>query len=267
MAEPFRYISYGAGVQSTALLVMSALGLHGVPKADIAVFADTGDEPQWVYDTLKWYSEWSPIPVNVCRNEFSLSHELRIGAYGKRSASIPAFTAGADGRESMIRRQCTKEFKIEVIQKFVRRFLGIEARCKARRAVICFQGISLDEAHRMKPNRASWITNHWPLVDARLTRADCVRFLESQGLPVPRKSSCVFCPYHSDGYWRDLKDNYPEEFEKACGTDRAIRDMSKRGMRQPLFVHRSLVPLSEVKFRHEDQREMFGNECDGVCGV
>lgn len=38
-------------------------------------------------------------------------------------------------------------------------------------------------------------------------------------------------------------------------------------MDNPLYLHRSLVPLSEVTFRHEDQREMFGNECEGVCGV
>lgn len=48
----FTYLSLGAGVQSSALFVMSALGMYGCPKADVAIFADTGDEPSWVYDQL-----------------------------------------------------------------------------------------------------------------------------------------------------------------------------------------------------------------------
>jgi len=95
----------------------------------------------------------------------------------------------------------------------------------------------------------------------------CKQLLSELGLPAPRKSSCVFCPFHGDAYWLDLKRNYPEEFAKACSVDETIRDMSKRGMRNPLYLHRSLVPLSEVKFRHEQQMDFFSNECDGYCGV
>ena len=43
------YISLGAGVQSSALLVCSLLGLHRVPRADVAIFADTQNEPPHVY--------------------------------------------------------------------------------------------------------------------------------------------------------------------------------------------------------------------------
>ncbi len=47
----FTYLSLGAGVQSTAMLIMSALGLYGCPNADVAIFADTGDEPAWATGT------------------------------------------------------------------------------------------------------------------------------------------------------------------------------------------------------------------------
>src|SRR5581483_2421349 len=64
----FTYISLGAGVQSTALVILSALGLHGCPKADCAIFADTQDEPAWVYDHLNTLTAWAAdhgLPVHV----------------------------------------------------------------------------------------------------------------------------------------------------------------------------------------------------------
>ncbi|MFD6245348.1 hypothetical protein ACFWGG_09250, partial [Streptomyces roseolus] len=46
----FRALSLGAGVQSSALLALSAEGV--LPKVDYAIFADTGWEPQSVYAHL-----------------------------------------------------------------------------------------------------------------------------------------------------------------------------------------------------------------------
>src|SRR5271170_6914244 len=63
MKYDFTYLSLGAGVQSTAMLIMSALGLQGCPKADVAIFADTGDEPAWLYDHLETLKKWSSIPI------------------------------------------------------------------------------------------------------------------------------------------------------------------------------------------------------------
>lgn len=75
----FTYLSLGAGVQSSALLILSAKGLYNCPKADIAVFADTGDEPQWVYDYLVVLQEFgtasesSPRPVSRRRRSRAAS--------------------------------------------------------------------------------------------------------------------------------------------------------------------------------------------------
>lgn len=266
--EPFRYISFGAGVQSTALLVMSAMQLdrYPCPKADVAIFADTGDEPQWVYDSLGYYDQKfsDKIPIVVVRKPKTLSATMVAAAAGSRFASIPCFTQSKDGSKGMLRRQCTREFKIDVIEPAVSKALKKLGR---KKAAIAMLGISVDEASRMKPNRTKWITNEWPLIDARMTRFDCVKFLQSLDLPVPMKSACVFCPFHGDSYWLTLKNHYPKEFEKACAVDDTIRDMSKAGATDPLFVHRSLTPLRIAKFRHEDQRDFFENECEGHCGV
>ena len=52
MKYDLKYISLGEGVQSPALYLMSCNG--DAEKADVAIFADTGDEPTYVYEYLEY---------------------------------------------------------------------------------------------------------------------------------------------------------------------------------------------------------------------
>ena len=259
----FRYISWGCGLQSTTLIQMLC---EGTLKADAVFFADTMDEPWWVYETLgRWYLD-IPVPVHVV-TKGKLSEHIRLSAEeGRRWAAIPLWTRTADGSPGPLRRQCTREYKIEVIQKAVRRILGYTKGQRVKHRVTCIQGISFDELDRCRPNYTPWMTNEYPLVDQGMTRHDCREFFEQRGLAIPRKSSCRYCPYHSDRYWRELKQNDPAEFAQACEVDERVRNLTMVGVANPGFIHRSLVPLREAYFG-EDQREFFGNECSGHCGV
>lgn len=279
----FTYLSYGAGTQSTALIVLAGEGHPDVPRPDVAVFADTGDEPAWVYETLERMTEWAGergIRVDRVAKDHSLSESVELGKReGKRFVSVPLYTLDPESeREGMLRRQCTREFKIEVIEKHVRKLMGFEPRqvMKGKVDAMAMLGISIDEATRMRPNRTSWITNWWPLVALGLSRQDCERVIEDAGLPQPGKSSCVYCPYHSDAFWLDLKENHPDEWDEAVAFDETIRDMAMAGQEQPGYVHRSCRPLAELSASDlqgddPDQRDLFGgaytNECAGVCGV
>lgn len=253
-------LSLGAGVQSTALLILSEHD-RNFPRADVAIFADTQDEPAWVYSHLAFLKNWSTIPIEVVTaGKLSNDKFLRI----------PAFTANGDGSESMIHRQCTGEYKLVPIQRKVRELLGLKPRQRAgAKKATALIGISLDEAHRMKPSRVPYIENTYPLVDAGIRRDECIRIIKKAGVPVPRKSACVFCPYHDNAYWRDLKENFPEEFAVAVAYDKRIRNSTRAGERLPAFLHRSLKPLDEVDVSdpYKDQGELFGNECEGMCGV
>jgi hypothetical protein len=78
---------------------------------------------------------------------------------GKRHASIPVFVKNPDGSQGRIKRQCTKEYKIEVVERIIRRLvLGLKPRQRAPRklAIEHWFGISTDEARRMSyPGR--WV--------------------------------------------------------------------------------------------------------------
>ncbi|MGB1816915.1 MAG: hypothetical protein ACPHJ3_16270 [Rubripirellula sp.] len=63
MSEPHRILSLGAGVQSSCILMMSERG--ELPKLDLAIFADTGDEPDAVYRWLNWLKHNQSTPIVV----------------------------------------------------------------------------------------------------------------------------------------------------------------------------------------------------------
>lgn len=279
-------LNLGAGVQSTALALMSHKG--EIQKFTVAIFADVGDEPDEVYRHLEWLTkEVSPsFPVLVRSKGVKLSESLVSGINGlQRCASIPAFTAENESNPSgLVRRQCTSEFKVAVVEKAIRNdILGLKKaqRWPKGRIVHQYFGLSFDEGRRVSRVQARMIDSghshaHFPLYDLQMTRKDCERWLEKYMLPhkVPR-SACVFCPYKSNEEWRRLRDNDPEGWKKAVAVDRSIRDKDSvccRGLKSKLYLHRSCVPLDQADIEepqtpYDQYKFSFVNDCEGMCGL
>ena len=241
---------------------------------DCAIFADTGWEPVAVYEHLAWLMSRNvlPFPVYIVSAGDIRADLLRAGA-GERWASIPAFTRTTKRNRveiGMIRRQCTKDYKIVPIRRKVRELAGLTRRRSPPTPVIeQWIGISLDEAIRMKPSFEAWQANRWPLIEQRMTRNDCLRWLERHDYPIPPKSSCIGCPFHSDAAWRRIRDGDPEAWAEAVRVDRAIR-IGLRGVRSEVYLHRSAVPLDQVDLSTPEDRgqlNLWANECEGLCGV
>jgi hypothetical protein len=240
----------------------------------VAIFADTGYEPQYVYEQLETMRKWSHIPVEI----------VSAGDQSKRNSYktiIPAFTL-TNGRPGILRRQCTSNWKIEPIHKAARSHLGYKPRQVIKKKARALIGISVEEAQRMKPSSERWIDNAYPLVDARLRRSDCLTIIGNAELPTPERSACYFCPFHSKVEWKRMRDRHPEEFKKAVDYDAAIRHSTRAGSDRPVFLHSSLVPLDQVLLDRperplfaggtssgpdEAEVDAFGNECEGMCGV
>jgi hypothetical protein len=260
-------LSLGAGVQSTTLALMAA---HGeiTPMPDCAIFADTGWEPKAVYDHLRWLMSPNVLPFPVHRvgaGNIRADILAKTNSTGQRFASVPWFTLSPKGRAGMGRRQCTKEYKLEPIYRECRRLAGPSR--KARATVLI--GISTDEGHRMRPARRQWITNCWPLIELGVSRRDCLRWLELHGYPEPPKSACIGCPFHNDDMWREMRDKRPDEWADALAVDAAIRK-PHRGIVGEQFMHAARIPLGQVDLRTDAERgqlNLFGNECEGICGV
>jgi len=99
-----------------------------------------------------------------------------------------------------------------------------------------------------------------------MSRGDCLRWLDRKGYPRPPKSSCTFCPFHSDAIWQALRDKDPAAWSQAVEIDTRIRTLW-HGRAGDLFLHRSMKPLGEAPLTGDSQPDLFGNECEGMCGV
>jgi hypothetical protein len=273
-APLIRVLSLGAGVQSTTVALMIEAG--EIPPVAAAIFADTVHEPRKVYAHLEWLRSRLSYPVHVVSQGdlWESATRLRTRKDGNKAylkTALPVFTFdGVDHGRNI--RQCTADFKIEPIQREIRRLLGRpRISSKAPVLVEVLIGISVDEAQRMKPARFNWIKNVWPLIDRNMDRQGCLEWMEGRGYPIPPRSACTFWPHHDDGFWLDME---PEEFADVCAKERALQvayEASGSFSAVPFF-HRSCVPLSEVTLVRPPHRASqrlldFGAECEGMCGV
>ena len=119
------YLSLGAGVQSSTLALMTACEEFG-PRPDFAIFADTQAEPESVYRWLDWLEGQLPFPVirathgNLAEDGLRLRDSVRTGLkYWKRA--VPFYVKAPDGEMSLLTRRCTWDYKIQVIQRELRR--------------------------------------------------------------------------------------------------------------------------------------------------
>lgn len=282
-------LNLGAGVQSTALYVMSLARDEPdyVPVYDFAVFADTQEEPTAVYEHMDWLRSLGGPPI-LMATAGKLGDDLIAGttqSAGRRFSSIPCFTKSeGNAKEGRTPRQCTRDYKISVIDRVVRReIVGIGFRQRMHSEVSIAQhiGLSFDEPLRVAKTKGrfagvSWSTPKFPLFDMEWNRSDCRAYLEDRypGRQFVR-SSCVFCPYHENAEWVHIRDTDPDGWERAIELDKAIRTddaRCARGLDKPLFLHRSCVPLSEAvidtpETNIERHSNGLAQECDGVCGT
>jgi len=247
-------ISLGWGVQSFTLAAMAALG--ELESVDVAIHADTTHESKLTYE---FAARWTPWLEERGVRVVTVSDPEQSATVTSFKTDIPAFTVDNSDNGGMLRRQCTHRWKINPMRKWLQDN-------RNGQQVEQWLGISLDEFQRMKDSDRKYIKHRWPLIERRMTRLDCMTWLDRHGIEIPPKSACTFCPFHSTAEWRRIKQT-PEDWQEAITVDEAIRKV-----RPPydLYLHPSRIPLVDVDLRSEQdkgQLSLWDAECSGVCGV
>ena len=271
------YISLGAGVQSSVVALMAA---HGEiePMPDAAIFSDTKAEPKAVYAWLDWLEKRLPFPVHrVSKGDLEKDsirpRTSKLSGRNYVQSCVPFWLKDDKGRRGAANRGCTRDYKINVIRAAAKeRIVGLTmgARNPKMAVVTAWIGISVDEAHRMKPSSESWVDHRWPLIEKGMSRHDCKRWMERNGYPEPPRSACVFCPYHSDAEWQRLKTEDPESFQRAVIYEKHLQNAVRNHdevLRGTPYLWHGLEPPDEAVFTDTAQMDLFGNECEGMCGV
>jgi hypothetical protein len=273
----YHILNLGAGIQSTTLYLMDMDGELEY-NFDYAIFADTGDEPHEVYKHLEWLQSLGGAPILV-KDRGCLGDALCLGenSTGQRFVSIPAFTKSPTGSTGALRRQCTYEYKVRVVEETIRRdILGIAINKHVPKDTLVYQyiGFSMDEPGRAarargRFNMRGWTEVIFPLIEDQMTRLDCINYLEKRVPHTVPRSACVYCPYKSDREWRALKKAGGQDWERAVEVDEALRKpsgMFHRNLESDAYIHRSCKPLVECDF-NQSQMELFDMECEGGCGL
>lgn len=237
--------SYGGGVQSTACLVLAAQG-----RIDFHtfLFCNVGDDSEnpltlrYVAGVARPFAEQHGlqlIELQRRRRDGSVETLMQRIERTQRSVPIPVrMSNGAPGN-----RVCTVNFKVEVVG----RWLKANGATRTTPATVGL-GISLDEIHRASTDRPEewWQRKVYPLLDLRLRRQDCINIIAEAGLPVPPKSSCFFCPYHSLVEWQRLKREQPDLFTKSVHIEELLN--TKRGAldKDRVWLTRYARPLDTV---------------------
>jgi hypothetical protein len=264
-------ISYGGGVQSTAMLVLANRGELAGYHPDAAIFANVGDDsehPATNAYVREWAAVVSAIPVievqNTDRagNPRSLRGTIEAGTKaGRQNDLIPIYTPEG----VPLSRGCTRDYKIRPIGKW----LKSHGASPETPAIVCI-GISTDEIHRANRKRAEPYENPvFPLLDLGLNRADCVQLIESAGWPNPGKSSCYFCPFHRPQMWSEMRRDEPELFQSSVELERTMNDRRESYGAEPRYLTRFGKPLDEAIPEAQEMLPLFGAEwptCDeGAC--
>lgn len=323
-------ISFGGGIQSTALALKFMKDVLPYPMPDAVIFADTGWERESTYEHVKTFSKlWEdqtgvpfvtvsggnlleillnpdnprtemPSFINASRWEtIDRLRKLFLSdakkEYRKLEKAIKTqemllpippldivldealvkFEKGvADGAivegwkemsTTMLGRQCTQRLKIRPIQKYLREEMG----ATEDNPIGQYIGISLDEWTRMTTDDDKRFELLYPLCKERITREDCEQFILDCGYPIPEKSACIGCPYHSNKTWQSLND---AELEQVIHVEQILNHFIKNSKlsQRPYFAngtrfHPSMRPMWERPF--ETEKDLPEYERDGVCGA
>lgn len=247
------------------------------PMPTAAIFADTQGEPAAVMKWLDWIETKLPYPVIRVTKGNLKTDSLKVRTSrksGKRYlvGKIPAYVLQPDGRKGLMGRRCTGDYKVEIIVREARKLCDWK-RGEKRPLVDMWIGISRDEVIRMKPSRHAFIVNRWPLVDLNMTRQACLAWMTAHGYPEPPRSACTFCPFHSDEEWQRIKSTTPGEWADVVQYEKDLQASanSQETMKGLPYLHESCQPIETVNFTANVpthfQVSMFGNECEGLCGV
>jgi len=258
-----KVFSYGGGVQSTAALVLAAqskIDYHTFLFCNVGLDSENPATLTYVQEVVKPYVLRHGIDLIELqkhrRNKEVDTVYGRLTRPESRSIGIPIRMAnGAPGN-----RTCTVDFKILVVARWTKR----HGATKEAPAMVGL-GISLDEFQRMRSESSvEHETLDYPLITLRLDRSACIQIIRDAGLPVPPKSSCWFCPFHSVQAWQEMRQQQPDLFIKAVALEQLINERRAKLGRDQVWLTNRLKPLDKVT-TDLTQHALFASDETDTC--
>lgn len=248
-------VSFGGGVNSAAMLV--GMWERGIIPDQI-LFADTGSEKPETYEFIEIMRTWTVR--NMDRGIVTIGHPtgdtllescMRNGTLpSKAYGTLPSKAYGFPG--------CSVKFKHQPMEKYETSVYGPDA--------IIIKAIG----YHAGEDRGSAITEkgryryRYFLKEWGWRQRECVEALKRVGLPVPLKSSCVFCPSMKPHEIIWLNKHHPELFQISVGMEKNAEPYHAAGGHLTKGLGRKFS-WTQVVSADEAQIDMFPEPDDIPC--
>lgn len=188
-------VAYGAGVDSTAMLI--GLRDHKVTP-NLILFADTGSEKPETKAYLGVIGAWLAAnafpPVTIVRRRSPRAGDISLHEECLRKSILPSLAYGGHS--------CSLKWKVDPQWAFTRDHFGWDRRQRRwRHGAFVTKLIGYDagpaDARRIAKASNKWPPGHryrYPLAEWGWTREICESVIVDEGLPKPLKSACFMCP-------------------------------------------------------------------------
>lgn len=193
---------FSCGVAS-AVATKIAIAEHGsVEIVNAFLQEEHPDNRRFLADCEKWFG----VPITVLRDEKYNASAIEVF---RRKRFIKA-RHGAP---------CTTELKRKLLSAW------------QRPGDVLVFGFTAEEFERFEdfqernPERPAVA----PLIERGLTKGDCKAMIERAGIELPimyrmgyANANCIGCVKGGEGYFRAIREDFPEEFERLCQVQEAI---------------------------------------------
>lgn len=255
MSEPLvQCLSFSGGRQSTVLLWMAILGYIPVdPDSFLVLTANPGMEDSRTYphiDEMQEHGRRAGFTCLTVDGPNLYEDILALPANGRtRLDNPPYWTDGGNGKEGRLKQGCTKYYKIAPMDRALRVYLEERheiSRKSGRVPQNCVEkwiGFGIGEVERIKPSQVKYSYFRYPLIERK---TDVAAFFEEIRQPMPPRSVCNACFSNGVNHYRDMYESRLDDWAQAVAVDEAVRDWSKIGVRNPVYVSKTLRPLREL---------------------
>lgn len=187
---------FSCGAASAVATKLAIAKYTDVAIVNAFLVEEHADNRRFAADCEQWFG----MPITVLRDE-------KYGASVVEVFRRERYMVGPSGAP------CSRALKRRVLDRW-----------KQPDDVMVF-GYTAEEADRLEdfrernPGRAVLA----PLIDAGLTKSDCKAMVERAGIVLPAmylmgydNANCIGCVKGGEGYWRAIREDFPEQFEAAC---------------------------------------------------
>lgn len=211
MPQPL-IVAYGAGRDSTAMLIEMWKRKW---RPDAILFANVGSEKRATYEFIpvfnRWLIERDFPPITVVQYQPVRAPYRTLEGNMIMNATLP----GA----AFNQHTCALKMKIQPQNKWTRKWLKARVAWGLGMKVVKLIGFECSEVYRLKradarahqgkgSKDAQKYEYRMPLMDWGYDLNKCMEIIDDEGLPMPPKSACYFCPFQKT---YEVDDATPED--------------------------------------------------------